>query len=71
MEEHNDNYIIISSYDEEVKYFSDVIDNKEHRSPIFIGKGENGKSIFTRMIRNGDIDKTKLKDYINEIINDS
>lgn len=62
-------WMIISSYDEEVKYYKDVIDGKEHRSPIFTGPGENGKSSFFKMIQNGDLDEAKVDAYFNKINN--
>jgi len=62
-----DKFIILSSYDDEVKYFNDVINDKEHRSPIFTGVGESGKSILTIMVQNGDLDEAKLNHYINKI----
>lgn len=36
--EENNNFIIISSYDEQVRYFKEVIDSKECRVPIFYRK---------------------------------
>ena len=66
--EGHDKFIIISSYRDEVKYYNDVIDGKEHRAPIFTGNdfAEDGKSIFTRMVQNGDIDRSKLDNYLNK-----
>jgi len=61
----DEDYIVIASYDDEVKYINDVTDDKEHRSPIFIGEGQNGKSILFRMIENGDIDEIKIKEYLS------
>lgn len=57
-------YIIISSYDEQVRYFNNVVDGKEHRCPIFTGDGESDKSIFTKMIRKNDINEDKLKLFL-------
>ena len=66
MEEPN-KFIIISSYDEEVKYFKDVIDSKEHRAPIFTGAGESGKSTLFQMMKNGDIDEEKVKSFLAKL----
>jgi hypothetical protein len=67
MEEEN-NYIFISSYDDKVRYINDVIDGKEHRCPIFMGNDVNSKSIFSRMIENGDIDETKVRLFLSQRI---
>jgi hypothetical protein len=64
----NHKYVIISSYEDEVKYFNDVIDSKENRCPIFVGNGESGKSRFSKMIENGDIDETKIKSLFSFFI---
>ena len=63
----NNTFIVISSYDEEVKYFNDVIDGKEYRSPIFTGAGESGKSTIFEMIKNGDIDEAKVKLFLAKL----
>lgn len=68
MEENNE-YIIISSYDDEVRYFNNVIDDKEHRAPIFTGDGECGKSGFIKMITKNDIDEERVKLFLSRYNN--
>jgi len=62
-------FIVIASYDDAVKYINELIDDKEHRSPIFKEDGQSGKSMLFRMIQNGvqngDIDETKIKEYLS------
>jgi ABC-type phosphate/phosphonate transport system ATPase subunit len=64
-----EDFIVIESYDDAIKYINDVINDKEHRSPIFKGDGQSGKSMLFRMIQNGvqngDIDETKIKEYLS------
>jgi hypothetical protein len=67
--EENNKFVIISSYDDEVKYFNDVIDGKEHRYPIFAGDGQSGKSRFIKMITKGDIDEKKIKMFLSKYNN--
>lgn len=66
MEEEN-KFIIISSYDDEVRYFKNVMDGKEHRAPIFTGAGESGKSTLYQMMKNGDIEEEKVKSFIAKL----
>ena len=65
--EENNKFIIISSYDEEVRYFNDIIDGKENRAAIFTGAGESGKSTVFKMIKNGDIDEAKFKSFLSKL----